>query len=84
LVEGLRAALPGVEVTLSDAFGVDADAKEAIAFAVLGYTTLRGRAAGMPRVTGARGERVLGAIAPYGLDALLRRIAVEAGAAASA
>ena len=48
LVEGLRAALPGTEVALSDAFGVDADAKEAIAFAVLGHTALRGRAAGLP------------------------------------
>jgi len=83
LVEGLRTVLPGVEVTLSDVFGVDADAKEAIAFAVLGYTTLRGRTAGMPRVTGARGERVLGAIAPFELDALLRRIAAETRVATS-
>lgn len=83
LIGGLRTVLPGVAVTPSDAFGVDADAKEAIAFAVLGYAALRGLAAGMPRVTGARGERVLGAIAPYRLDLLLRRIAVEAAAAAN-
>ncbi|MDB5094675.1 MAG: hypothetical protein JWO85_2776 [Candidatus Eremiobacteraeota bacterium] len=66
LLEGLRAALPQVEVATSDAFGIDADAKEAVAFAVLGAMTLVGRAAGLPRVTGARGPRVLGAIAPGG------------------
>jgi anhydro-N-acetylmuramic acid kinase len=74
LVEGLRTLLPGVRVAVSDEFGVDADAKEAIAFAVLGYTALRGRTAGLPRVTGASGPRVLGAIAPYELDALLDRL----------
>jgi anhydro-N-acetylmuramic acid kinase len=80
LVEGLRPLLPGVQVAVSDAFGIDADAKEAVAFAVLGYTTLRGRAAGLPSVTGASGPRVLGAIAPHDLDALLRRVAEEEAA----
>lgn len=80
LVEGLRAALPGTEVARSDAFGVDPDAKEAIAFAVLGYSALRGRAAGLPRVTGARGPRVLGAIAPHDLGALLARVRAEEAA----
>ena len=77
LVGGLRAVLPGVDVRVSDELGVDADAKEAIAFAVLGLTALRGRAAGLPAVTGARGARVLGAIAPYELDALLERVRDE-------
>jgi len=77
LVEGLREHLRGVRVALSDEFGVDADAKEAIAFAVLGYTALRGRTAGMPRVTGASGPRVLGAIAPHDLAALLERVRRE-------
>jgi anhydro-N-acetylmuramic acid kinase len=73
LVDGLRAELRDVRVALSDEFGVDADAKEAIAFAVLGFTTLRGKAAGLPRVTGAAGPRVLGAIAPHDLAALIER-----------
>jgi anhydro-N-acetylmuramic acid kinase len=77
LLDALRAQLPGMRVTVSDEFGVDADAKEAIAFAVLGYTTLCGRAAGLPRVTGATGRRVLGAIAPLHLDALLERVRLE-------
>jgi anhydro-N-acetylmuramic acid kinase len=82
LIDGLRAMLTGVRVATSDEFGVDADAKEAIAFAVLGYATLRGLKAGLPLVTGARGPRVLGAIAPCGLDALLERVRLEAGGGA--
>jgi anhydro-N-acetylmuramic acid kinase len=77
LVQGLRALLPGARVAISDEFGVDADAKEAIAFAVLGYAALRGHAAGLPRVTGASGARVLGAIAPQDLELLLERVRLE-------
>ncbi len=77
LLNGLAAALPGVAVMRSDAFGIDPDAKEAIAFAILGRETLRERPAGLPRVTGARGTRLLGAIAPAGLAALLDRIGSE-------
>jgi anhydro-N-acetylmuramic acid kinase len=68
LVDGLRTSLPGARIAISDEFGVDADAKEAIAFAVLGYAALHGRAAGLPQVTGAAGPRVLGAIAPFNLS----------------
>ena len=82
LIGGLRAMQPGVCVAISDEFGIDADAKEAIAFAVLGYMTLRGQAAGLPLVTGARGPRVLGAIAPHDLRALLERVRFEAGGGA--
>jgi len=78
IVGGLRAALPDVDVRTSDAFGVDPDAKEAIAFAVLGFATLHERAAGVPTVTGAAGARVLGALAPYALRALLDRVRTDA------
>ncbi|MEA2718523.1 MAG: anhydro-N-acetylmuramic acid kinase [Candidatus Eremiobacteraeota bacterium] len=77
LVDGLRALLADVRVAISDEFGIDAEAKEAIAFAILGYTALRGRAAGLPLVTGARGSRVLGAIAPHRLQSLLELVRVE-------
>ncbi|HEX3466010.1 MAG TPA: anhydro-N-acetylmuramic acid kinase [Candidatus Elarobacter sp.] len=77
LIEGLRQELPGVRIAISDEFGVNADAKEAIAFAVLGYTTLRGRPAGLPKVTGARAPRVLGSIVPYELNVLLERVHEE-------
>jgi anhydro-N-acetylmuramic acid kinase len=78
LMEALQAALPDVELARSDRFGIDPDAKEALAFAVLAHATLSGRAAGLPAVTGARGPRVLGAIAPHELDALLARVRAEA------
>ncbi len=73
ILGGLRARLRGVDVRTSEAFGVDPDAKEAIAFAVLGFATLRERAAGLPSATGAAAPRVLGALAPHGLRALLDR-----------
>ena len=65
LLAGLRELLPEIEVVTSARFGISVDAKEAIAFAVLGFAALTGRAAGLPRVTGARAARVLGAIAPF-------------------
>jgi anhydro-N-acetylmuramic acid kinase len=76
IVEGLRAALPGA-VETSGVYGIDPDAKEAVAFALLGYETLRERPAGLPRVTGARGARVLGAIVPARLEALIARVRAE-------
>lgn len=76
LLDGLRAAL-GSPVETSAPYGIDPDAKEAIAFALLGYETLRERPAGLPRVTGARGPRVLGALAPAGLAALFARVRAE-------
>jgi anhydro-N-acetylmuramic acid kinase len=76
ILDGLRAALPG-DVETSDTYGIDPDAKEAIAFALLGYEALRERPAGLPHVTGARGPRVLGAIAPAGLAALIGRVRAE-------
>jgi anhydro-N-acetylmuramic acid kinase len=77
----LRAALgEGRELVTSAALGVDPDAKEALAFALLGYETLRGRSAGLPRVTGAAASALLGAIVPYELDPLLAKIEAELAA----
>jgi anhydro-N-acetylmuramic acid kinase len=77
LMEALREAVGPRSVASSESYGVDPDAKEAIAFAVLGYELLRGRPAGLPRVTGARSAALLGAIAPRDLDALLARLREE-------
>ncbi len=60
----LVAAMPGTQVRLADEFGLDADAKEAVAFALLGYTCVHGYPAGMPEVTGADTPAVLGSITP--------------------
>jgi anhydro-N-acetylmuramic acid kinase len=42
----------------------DGDAKEAVAFALLGYLTIHGQPGNLPAATGAAGPRVLGAITP--------------------
>jgi anhydro-N-acetylmuramic acid kinase len=58
----LAAFLPDVRVTTSDEFGIDVDAKEAIAFAILACQTWRGRPANLPSATGAKRAVVLGKI----------------------
>ncbi len=77
LVGRLRERLDGYHVETSQSMNVPVDAKEALAFAVLGYETLRGREAGLPRVTGARHPALLGAIAPHNLPALLQKVQNE-------
>jgi anhydro-N-acetylmuramic acid kinase len=78
-----RLARSGCSLHPSDEFGVPGDAKEAIAFAVLGYETLRGRPASLPGTTGARRPAVLGAIVPFALEALLAKMRAECAAKAA-
>jgi anhydro-N-acetylmuramic acid kinase len=59
LMERLRVVLP-MEVKTSAEYGVDPDAKEAIAFAVLAYESFHGRPGNLPRATGARAAVILG------------------------
>jgi len=75
-----RLTADGATLRPSGDFGVDPDAKEALAFAVLGYETLRGRPGNVPQATGAARPVVLGAIVPYALDTLLAKIRDEAAA----
>jgi anhydro-N-acetylmuramic acid kinase len=42
----------------------DGDAKEAVAFALLGWLTLQGKPGNVPSATGAKGPRVLGRVTP--------------------
>ncbi|HET8547169.1 MAG TPA: anhydro-N-acetylmuramic acid kinase, partial [Bryobacteraceae bacterium] len=58
----LAAFLPGVRIRTSDEFGIDADAKEAIAFAVLAYETWNRRPSNLPAATGARRPVILGKV----------------------
>jgi anhydro-N-acetylmuramic acid kinase len=60
LMADLGAALAPVPVRSLDAVGLDPDAKEAVAFAVLANETLFGRPGNLPGATGAAGPRVLG------------------------
>lgn len=56
-----RLLLP-TRVAKLDAFGIDTDNKEAVAFAILALQTLHGEPANLPQVTGASGRAVLGKI----------------------
>ncbi|WP_406362131.1 anhydro-N-acetylmuramic acid kinase [Streptomyces sp. NBC_00715] len=56
--------LPGVAVRTSDELGLPSAAKEAYAFAVLGFLTLHGLASTEPASTGARHPSVLGSLTP--------------------
>ena len=60
IMERLRTLLPDAAIRSSSEFGVDSDAKEAIAFAVLAYESWHGRPANLPSATGARGQAILG------------------------
>jgi len=60
LMRMIAAELPKLEVITAGDAGVDGDALEAVAFAVLGYQMLRGRQGNIPTVTGARAPAVLG------------------------
>jgi anhydro-N-acetylmuramic acid kinase len=60
----LAGFLPGVGIATSTDHGIDADAKEAIAFAILAHETWRGKPSNLPSATGARKAVVLGSITP--------------------
>lgn len=64
ILDGLRHALPEVEVVLADELGAPADDKEAIAFALIGWCTVHGIPATVPAGTGASAARILGTITP--------------------
>jgi len=69
LMEALRRALGTAwgkppDLTKFDALFFDGDAKEAVAFALLGYLVLNGQPGNLPAATGARGFRLLGSVTP--------------------
>jgi anhydro-N-acetylmuramic acid kinase len=64
LVRAIRDALAPRRVVLFDELFFDGEAKEAVAFALLGYLHLVGRPGNVPGATGAAGERVLGNLTP--------------------
>jgi anhydro-N-acetylmuramic acid kinase len=64
LMARIRALLDPLPVLDAAALGIDADAKEAVAFALLAWAHLRGISANVPQATGAAGPRVLGSFTP--------------------
>jgi anhydro-N-acetylmuramic acid kinase len=60
----LEHALAPVAVKTFDERYFDAEAKEAVAFALLALLHLESRPGNVPTATGARGSRVLGAFTP--------------------
>ncbi|MFG3019175.1 anhydro-N-acetylmuramic acid kinase [Streptomyces sp. NPDC048254] len=64
LMRLLRGLLPGTPVRASDELGLPSAAKEAYAFAVLGFLTAHGLPGTAPTATGARHPSVLGSLTP--------------------
>jgi anhydro-N-acetylmuramic acid kinase len=58
----IAAFLPECRVTTTAEFGIDPDAKEAIAFAVLAYRTWKHRTGNLTSATGARRAVILGKV----------------------
>lgn len=64
LVRMLRRELEAVKIRTTDEFGIDVDAREAVAFAILAWATIQGTASNVPSATGAAEPVVLGKIVP--------------------
>jgi anhydro-N-acetylmuramic acid kinase len=64
LAAGIESAWKGPVHKRFDDLFFDGDAKEAVAFALLGYLTWTGRPGNEPCATGAAGPRILGSITP--------------------
>ena len=64
LVRAIERAVMPRSVRIFDAVFFDGEAKEAVAFALLGYLYLMGRPGNVPSATGARAPRVLGSFTP--------------------
>jgi anhydro-N-acetylmuramic acid kinase len=64
LIKMLRNGFGENRILLSDEFGINCDAKEAISFAILAYATIKGVANNIPGATGAKQPVILGKIIP--------------------
>ena len=64
LVRRIEEELRPIPVAPESALGLDPDAREAAAFAVLAWAHLLGTPANVPEATGAAGPRVLGSLTP--------------------
>jgi anhydro-N-acetylmuramic acid kinase len=60
----LKQNLDKTIIRLTDDFGVNSDAKEAVSFAILAYATIKGITNNVPSATGADKAVILGKIIP--------------------
>ena len=70
LEKELKEQLPGLDIKVSDEYGLPADAKEAVGFALLANEALHGHTNHLPAATGARHSAILGMILPGRLDSI--------------
>jgi len=64
LVALLEKELPGMKIARSEDYGIASDAREAVAFAILGNETVLNQPGNVPGATGATHRAVLGKITP--------------------
>ena len=64
LMNRIRSLVGDVRVLMSDDLGIDADAKEAVLFAMLGWMTWHGMPGTLPAYTGAGRAAILGSVTP--------------------
>ncbi|HUW60443.1 MAG TPA: anhydro-N-acetylmuramic acid kinase [Candidatus Bathyarchaeia archaeon] len=64
LIHWIQRALPEVKIRMSDRYGIPSNAREAVAFAILGNETICGTLANVPNATGASHPVILGKITP--------------------
>jgi anhydro-N-acetylmuramic acid kinase len=62
MMESIQRRLPGLRVQTQEATGIPSDAKEAVAFAILGYECYHRRPNNLPSATGAKHPVVMGKI----------------------
>jgi len=62
IMNHLRGLFPATQVRTTDDFGLPAEAKEAVAFAILAHQTWRRQPGTLPSATGARHAVILGQI----------------------
>src|SRR5207245_9172919 len=60
----LEQQLPGITLEMTDAVGIPAEARKALAFGILAALTVDGVPANLPSATGAAGARLLGSLTP--------------------
>jgi len=68
LRDALARELKPLELRPGEGLGMDPDAREAAAFALMAWAHLRGIPANLPQATGSRGPRILGSLTPGGQE----------------